>query len=116
MIELLEQLDQARIIECSCLLQGKDIIESSFPEAVKGYETVAKQAFSYIFMNVARAKAKHNEAHLDIGDKRLSAFLVKRHSVLICLSNKAEPVQKVKGIMLDLRKVLINQQLARKTA
>lgn len=116
MIELLEQLDQADVIECSCLLRGKDILESSFPDALKGYETVAKQAFSYIFMNVARTKTKHNEAHLDIGDKRLSAFLVKRHSVLICLSDKAESVQKVKDAMSGLRKLLIDEQLARKTA
>ncbi|WP_286240290.1 hypothetical protein [Neptuniibacter halophilus] len=116
MIELLAEVDKPGTIECSCILKGKEVAATSFPAELRNHEIIAKQAFSYVFLNVAKLKAKHNEAHLEIGEKRLSGFVLKPGVVLICLSAKDANVMLVRGhvheLLKEFRKQEVDQMLA----
>lgn len=94
MIELLGQIDKSGVVESSCILQGAEISVSTFTS--RNHETVAKKAFSYVFQNVSKLRTKHDEAHLEIGGKRLSGFMLKDERVLICMSDKNTNVSLVR--------------------
>lgn len=111
MIELLGDVDKPGVIECSCLLQGKEILTSSFPQDRKNHQTIAKQAFSYVFLNVAKVRSKHNEAHLEIGDKRLSGFLLKPGLILICLSAKDSNIANVRAHIHEIQHLFLKDQI-----
>jgi hypothetical protein len=96
MIELLNLVDHPGVVECSSILKGKEVLASSFPEQYKNHATIAKQSFNYVFATAAKMKSKHDEAHLEIGDKRLSGFLLKGDLILVCLSAKDSNIQQVR--------------------
>ncbi|WP_299179868.1 hypothetical protein [uncultured Neptuniibacter sp.] len=116
MIELLDKVDKPNVIENSCLLQGKEVLASSFTPDKKNHETIAKQAFNYVFLNVARMNAKHNEAHLEIGDKRLSGFILKPELVLVCMSDKACNIALVRDHVAEVKKLFLQEQVNRMLA
>lgn len=116
MIELLSAVDKSGTIESSCFLEGKNIVVSSFSAQQKNYETIAKQAFSYIFLNVAKVKTKHDEAHLEVGDKRLSAFLLKPSLVLVCLSAKDASLTQVRNHIKTFKHDFLQAEVERMLA
>lgn len=111
MKELLGKVDEPGIIDCSCLLKGKDVIVSSFSKSKRNHETIAKQTFSYIFLNVAKQKTKHNEAHLEIGGQRLSGFLLKPGLVLVCLSDKSLNITKVRSHIQHIKHLILQSEV-----
>lgn len=116
MSELLASVDKAGLIGCSCLLKGKDVTASSFGKEKRNYETIAKQTFSYIFLNVSKHKSKHNEAHLEIGEKRLSGFLLNQNTVLVCLSDKKTNVSHVRAHIKNVQKQALQNEVERMLA
>lgn len=113
MIELLELIDQPGLIECSSILQGKEVQVSTFPDQYKNHLTIAKQSFNYVFTTVAKMKARHDEAHLEIGDKRLSGFMLKGDMLLVCLSPKESNIQQVRKQARQVHAKLLKAELDR---
>lgn len=111
MIELLNLVDQPGVIECSSILKGKEVQASSFPEEYKNHATIAKQSFNYIFATAAKMNAKHDEAHLEIGDKRLSGFILKGDLILVCLSAKDSNIQQVRKQARQAHAKLLKDEL-----
>lgn len=109
MIDILTHIGRSGIVERGCFVQGKELLASTFTEEHKKYENIARQAFNYVFLNVAKSGAKHKEAHLEIGEKRLSAFVVGKNLLLICMSSKGESVLKVReqarNALIELRRI-----------
>lgn len=103
MRELLEQVDKPGIVEGCCILEGADITVSTFSSRQRNHETVAKKAFSYVFQNVGKLRTKHNEAHLEIGGKRLSGFILEGGRILICMSGKDTNVSLVRDHVSRLK-------------
>ncbi|MCP4598346.1 hypothetical protein [Neptuniibacter sp.] len=116
MIELLNAVDKPGVIDCSCILKGKDVIATSFPEKNRNHQTIAKQAFSYVFLNVSKVKSKHDEAHLEVGEKRLSAFLLRSNLILVCMSAKDSNIQQVRNQARQAHAFMVQEQLQRKSA
>jgi len=114
--ELLGTVDKENIVESSCFLEGKEVTASSFSKANRHYETVARQTFSYIFLNVGKHKSKHNEAHLEIGDKRLSGFLLKANRVLVCLSAKDTNIVDVRAHVQQVQRLMLKAEVDRMLA
>ena len=52
---------------------------------------------------MSKLRSKHDEAHLEIGDKRLSGFVIQPDMVLICLSDKSCSVVKVRNHVNEVR-------------
>ncbi|WP_432696051.1 hypothetical protein ACQUQP_16110 [Marinobacterium sp. YM272] len=88
MRELLAQVAKPGIVDNCCILEGAEITVSTFSSQQRNHETVAKKAFSYVFQNVSKIRTNHNEAHLEIGSKRLSGFILQDGRILICMSGK----------------------------
>ncbi|MDO6513874.1 hypothetical protein [Neptuniibacter sp. 2_MG-2023] len=116
MNELLGTIDKPNVVESSCFLEGKEVTTSSFTKANRHYETVARQTFSYIFLNVGKHKSKHNEAHLEIGDKRLSGFLLKANRVLVCLSEKETNISNVRAHIQQVQHLIAKAEVERMLA
>lgn len=111
MIELLNIVDEPGVIECSSILKGKEVLASSFPEQYKNHATIAKQSFNYIFATTVKMKSKHDEAHLEIGDKRLSGFILKGDLILVCLSFKDSNIQQVRKQARQAHAKLLKDEL-----
>ncbi|MAY40735.1 MULTISPECIES: hypothetical protein [unclassified Neptuniibacter] len=116
MSDLLGSVDKEGLVLCSCVLKGKQVVTSSFGKKVRNHETIAKQTFSYIFLNVSKHKSKHNEAHLEIGDKRLSGFLLKADTVLVCLSDKETSVTQVRAHIKQIQSKVLQAEVERMLA
>lgn len=116
MNELLGKVDEPGIVEYSCLLKGKEVMASSFIKEKRNHETIAKQTFSYIFLNVAKQKTKHNEAHLEIGEHRLSGFLLKPGLVLVCLSYKNVNITKVRSHIQHIQHLILQSEVEKMLA
>lgn len=114
MSDLLSRLDKPGVIACSCILKGKEIKATSFPKELKNYETIGKQAFSYVFQNVAKHHSKHNESHLEIGNKRLSGFQLKPGLILISLSKKDTNIMLVRHHIQEIYRSFIQKQAQKK--
>ncbi|MFW1677242.1 hypothetical protein ACFVYJ_05605 [Pontibacter sp. JAM-7] len=99
MITALKQLHQPGLIQAACLLRNKEVEASTFEASERNYQTIARQAFSYIFHNASRVGANHNESHLEIGHMRLSGFLMKQGWILVCLSPKHSNIQLVREVV-----------------
>ncbi|EAR61461.1 hypothetical protein [Neptuniibacter caesariensis] len=111
MNELLSRVDKPGVIECSCLLKGKEILVTSFTKDYKSYETVGKQAFLYVFQSAVKNHSRHNEAHLHIGDMRLSGFKLKPGLVLVCLSKKDANIMKVRHNMHEFYRMFLQSRV-----
>lgn len=114
MIELLTQVDKPGVIECSMVLSGKEILASSFPAEYKNHATIGKQAFSYVFSNVAKMRTKHNESHLEIGDRRISGYQLKPGLILVCLSAKDSNIALVRKHIREVHTSFLREQVAKK--
>ncbi|PIE23374.1 MAG: hypothetical protein CSA60_04505 [Neptuniibacter caesariensis] len=110
MSDLLKRLDKPGVIACSCVVQGNNVKATSFPKELKNYETIGRQAFGYVFQNVAKHHAKHNESHLEIGDKRLSGFQLKPGLLLISLSRKDTNIMLVRQHIHEIHRSFIQRQ------
>lgn len=116
MIDLLAKVDKPGVIECSLLLKGKEIVASTFPSAYKNHATIGKQAFSYVFTNVAKMRTKHNESHLEIGDRRISGYQLQPGLILVCLSAKDSNIVLVRNHIREVHTVFLKEQVAKKLA
>jgi len=113
MIELLEAVDELEFIEGCCLMQADQVLSSTFPQARRHHETIARKAFGYVFQNAAKLRSTHDEAHLEIGEKRVSGFLLENKQILICLSSKRTNIVNVRNNVRELYSGLQQQaQLA----
>lgn len=111
MSELLATVDKPGLIDCSCLLQGKEVQASTFPQENRNHETIAKQAFSYVFLNVAKMQTKHNEAHLEIGNKRLSGFMLKPNLILVCMSAKDVNIMLIRSHIREVQRGFLQDKI-----
>lgn len=102
MNELFEAVDELDFIEGCCLLKGDQVLSSTFPAARRHHETIAKKAFIYVFTNASKLRTAHDEAHLEIGDKRVSGFMLEGGQILICLSSKHTNVVNVRNNVREL--------------
>ncbi|GGB85735.1 hypothetical protein GCM10011352_09500 [Marinobacterium zhoushanense] len=102
MIELLEAVDELDFIEGCCLMQADQVLSSTFPASRRHHETIAKKAFTYVFTNASKLRSTHDEAHLEIGEKRVSGFKLEGSQILICLSSKQTNVVNVRNNVREL--------------
>ncbi|MBR9885048.1 MAG: hypothetical protein GYB21_15960 [Oceanospirillales bacterium] len=109
MIELLEAVDELDFIEGCCLMQADQVVSSTFPAERRNHETIAKKAFNYVFQNAAKLRSAHDEAHLEIGEKRVSGFLLEGNQILICLSSKHTNIVNVRNNVRELHSGLQQQ-------
>ena len=108
---LLNKVDKPGVVDCSCLIKGKDILVSSFSKELKSYETVGKQAFLYVFQSAVKNHSRHNEAHLHIGEMRLSGFKLKPGLILVCLSKKDANIMKVRHNMHEFYRLFLQSKV-----
>ncbi len=99
MIAALKQLHQPGLIQAACFLRNKEVEASTFEANDRNYQTIARQAFTYIFHNASRVGANHNESHLEIGHMRLSGFLMPQGWILVCLSPKHSNIQLLREVV-----------------
>ena len=113
MIELVEAVDELSFIEGTCLLKGDTVVTTTFPADKRNHETIVKKAFIYVFQSASRLRTQHDEAHLEIGDKRMSGFLLEDGSILICMSSKGTNVANVRNNVRELKNGFLQEESMR---
>ena len=84
-MKIWDEMQEKGLIEQGCILRAGEPVSSSFPPELKKHLAVAKQSLSYIFRSVGKTGKNYNEAHMEIGDKHFSGYLLSDDIILICM-------------------------------
>lgn len=85
MSKVLKKIDKASGARCGVLIFGKKPVASTFPKEEILYIKLAQQAFRHIFANADKNDFNYNEAHLQLGKRRLVCFRLEQGAFYIAL-------------------------------
>lgn len=95
------EMQKSGLILHGCLLKQGKVAQSSFPEEYRNHVSVVKQAIVFIFKNLEKNTEGYDEAHLEVGDKHFSGYLLGPELILICFCESDSQQQNLRRFIDD---------------
>lgn len=106
-MKIWDEMQEKGLIEQGCILKAGEPVSSSFPQELKKHLAVAKQSLNYIFRSVSKSHKSYDEAHMEIGDKHFSGYLLSSDIILICMCSYDANQQHLGQYVSEQKEVLL---------